>query len=454
MQSKARLTILLAAFFLLTGVLGWQSGRSAAIAEKPDDSYEYTLLFARVMQLIRQDYVDPNKTSYKELTYAALRGMLSSLDPHSQFLDEDGFQEIQRETKGEFSGLGIVVGMKGNSLVILSPMEGSPSSRAGLMPGDRILRIDGKSTDKMTLAAASKLLKGQTGEKAALTLLRPVAGAPGGGTIFDVELTRETIRVASVKEAKMLPASMAGQEKIGYVRIEEFAENTSDELDHALEGLEQNGMQALVIDLRNNPGGLLDSAVQVAGKFVPQNVVIVSTKGRTPDQEKEFRALPERQHPNYPIALLINGYSASGAEIVAGALKDLNRAILVGETTFGKGSVQSVQPLGNGVGLRLTTAKYYTPSKKTIHEVGISPDIEVPITDAEDRRIVMAQSNRALTPDEQADVAKMVDKQLERAVSSLRSVRIYSDRQALLGLPAKTTSASNQSAAKADGAAR
>ena len=416
-MARARLTVLLTAFFLLTGVIGWQSGRSAAVAEKPDDSYQYTLLFARVLQLIRQDYVDPSKVSYKDLTYAALRGMLSSLDPHSQFLDEESFQDIQRETKGEFSGLGIVIGVKDGGLIILSPMEDSPSGRAGLMPGDRILKIDGKNTEKMTLAAAEKALKGHPGEKAQMTLLRPVAGAPGGGKVFEVTLTRETIRVASVKDAQLLPVSMVGQEKIGYVRIEEFAENTSDELDHALEGLEHAGIRGLVIDLRNNPGGLLDSAVDVAGKFVPPNTVIVSTKGRTPEESQDFRARVQRQHPNYPIALLINGYSASGAEIMAGALKDLHRAILVGETTFGKGSVQTVQPLGNGVGLRLTMAKYYTPSRKTIHEVGVSPDIDVPISDAEERRIVLAEAKRALTPEEQTEAAKAEDRQLERAAS-------------------------------------
>jgi carboxyl-terminal processing protease len=434
-MARARLTVLLTAFFLLTGILGWESGRSAAVADKPDESYRYTLLFAQVLQLIRQDYVDESKTSYKELTYAALRGMLSSLDPHSQFLDEQSFQDIQRETKGEFTGLGIVIGVKDGGLVILSPMEDSPGGRAGLMPGDRILKIDGKNTEKMTLAVAEKALKGEPGEKARLTLLRPVAGAVGGGTVFEVTLTRETIRVASVKDAHLIPTSMAGQDKIGYVRIEEFAENTADELDHALESLEHEGIQGLVIDLRNNPGGLLDSAVDVAGKFVPPNTVIVSTKGRMADQTQDFRARVQRQHPNYPIALLINGYSASGAEIVAGALKDLNRAILVGETTFGKGSVQTVQPLGNGVGLRLTMAKYYTPSKKTIHEVGVSPDIEVPITDAEERRIVLAEEKRSLTPAEQVEAAKVDDRQLERAVSSLRSILIYRERQAALKTP-------------------
>src|SRR5271154_4797835 len=245
-MARARLTVLLTATFLLTGILGWESGRSAAVAEKPDESYQYTLLFARVLQLIRQDYVDPAKVGYKDLTYAALRGMLSSLDPHSQFLDEESFQDIQRETKGEFSGLGIVIGIKDGGLIILSPMEDSPGGRAGLLPGDRILKIDGRNTEKMTLAAAEKALKGLPGEKAHLTLLRPVAGAPGGGTVFEVTLTRETIQVASVKDAHVLPAALTGHEKIGYVRIEEFAENTADELDTALDSLEHQGIQGLV----------------------------------------------------------------------------------------------------------------------------------------------------------------------------------------------------------------
>jgi carboxyl-terminal processing protease len=433
---RARLTVLLTAFILVTGVLGWEGARSAATdSGTNDDSYQYTLLFARVLQLVRQDYVDPEKTSYKDLTYAALRGMLASLDPHSQFLDEEAFQDIQRETKGEFSGLGIVIGIKNGALVILSPMEDSPGGRAGLMPGDKILKIDGKNTEKMSLATAEKMLKGVEGQKTHLTLMRPVAGAIGGGNVFEVVLTRETIKVASVKDPHLLPAALAGTDKIGYVRIEEFSDNTADELDQALNQLEAQGIQALVIDLRNNPGGLLDSAVDVAGQFVPPGTVIVSTKGRTADVAQDFRARTQKERPDYPIVILINGYSASGAEIVAGALKDLHRAILVGETTFGKGSVQTVQPLGNGVGLRLTMAKYYTPSHRTIHEVGVSPDIEVPITDAEERRIVLVESHRTLTPEEQVEAAKMEDRQLERAVTALRSVRIYKDRQAMLNAP-------------------
>jgi carboxyl-terminal processing protease len=460
-MARARMTILLTVFMLLTGLLGWESGQSATAVEsvpvpastgggaapnESDESYQYTLLFARVMQMIREDYVDDKKVGYKELTYAALRGMLSSLDPHSQFLDEAEFLDMQQQTSGEFSGLGIIIGMKDGGLIIVAPVEDSPSGRAGLMPGDRILKIGGQSTAKMTLTAAEKALKGLPGEKEQLTLMRPVAGAPGGGTVFDVELTRETIRVASVHDARLLPATLAGRDKIGYVRIEEFGDNTADELDHALEGLEQSGMQALVIDLRNNPGGLLDSAVDVAGKFVPPQTVIVSTKGRTPELSQDYRARPQRQHPAYPIALLINGYSASGAEIVAGALKDLHRAILVGETTFGKGSVQTVQPLGNGVGLRLTMAKYYTPSLRTIHEVGVAPDIEVPISDEEDRRILLSETKRQLTADEAAEVAKMEDRQLERAVASLQTVRIYNERQAALNAVAPKPAADGAAA--------
>src|SRR5580698_3485794 len=199
-MARARLTVLLTSTFLLTGILGWESGRSAATTDKPEESYQYTLLFARVMQLIRQDYVDPSKVGYKDLTYAALRGMLSSLDPHSQFLDEESFQDIQRETKGEFSGLGIIIGVKNGSLVILSPMEDSPGGRAGLMPGDKILKIDGKNTEKMTLSQAEKMLKGADGQKTHLTLMRTVTGAVGGGNVFEVTLTRETIKVASVKD--------------------------------------------------------------------------------------------------------------------------------------------------------------------------------------------------------------------------------------------------------------
>jgi carboxyl-terminal processing protease len=226
-----------------------------------------------------------------------------------------------------------------------------------------------------------------------------------------------------------LPAELTGDDKIGYIRLEQFGENTAQEFEDALTKLEGEGMQALVLDLRNNPGGLLDSAVEVAGKFLPPGQVVVSTQGRLAEQNFEYRARGAKRHPNYPIAVLINGYSASGAEIVAGALKDLGRAVLVGETTFGKGSVQSVQDLGNGIGMRLTTAKYYTPSKRVIHQVGVSPDISAPISETEERELTMARQPQLLTAEEQQEVRNLRDTQLERAIGSLKSIRIFIQRQ-------------------------
>jgi carboxyl-terminal processing protease len=418
----------------LGGVLGfyavWTSGAAPAVAPKNDetDYRKLTFLFARVVELIRQEYADEKKVSYKDLYYAALRGMVNSLDPHSQFLDEEAFQETKRDTEGEFSGLGLVVSMKDNQLTVLTPVEDTPAGRAGLMPGDRILKIDGRSTEKMTLNQAKKLLQGPRNTKVKLALLRPPAEKKDRGEILEIELTREIIRVTTVKEAKLLPSEIAGSEKVGYVRLEQFAKNTPEELEAALVKLEKDGMQSLVLDLRYNPGGLLPAAVDVAGKFLPAGTLVVSTRGRDPQKKQEFHSRETKPHPNYPMVVLVNGYSASGAEIVAGALKDLKRALLIGEPTFGKGSVQSVEELGSGVGLRLTTAKYYTPSLKTIHEVGIEPDILAPISDYEERQLVLIRSTRPLTPEEKTEILDFRDTQLDRAVATLKGIRIFQDR--------------------------
>lgn len=436
-MARARLTVLLAVSFLLGGLLGWQNSRvkaDPAPAPSSDESYEYTLLFSQVMQLVRQDYFDPKKTGYKELTYAALRGMLASLDKHSQFLDPEAFADLQRETQGgSFSGLGIIVGVKDDATVIVSPMEDSPAGRAGLLPGDRILRIDGKTTEHLTLDAVGDMLKGAIGQKATLTIMRPSTAGAADGSVFEKTLTREAIQLHSVKDPHLLPAKLAGNDKVGYLRIEEFGQNTPEEFNRALDGLEQQGIQALVIDLRNNPGGLVDAAVEIAGQFVPPNSVIVSLKGRSADQDQAFQAKGDRQRPNYPVALLINGYSASAAEIVAGALKDLNylnhRTVLVGEQTFGKGSVQTVQSLGHGIGVRITTARYFTPSGKSINEVGVAPDLLVPITNTEERRIILSEARRTLSPEEKSEAAKADDRQLTRAVSALRTVCAYRLKQ-------------------------
>lgn len=392
-----------------------------------DESYEATHMLTRIVELVREQYVDETKVNYQDLYQAAAKGVLSSLDPHSQFLDEDAFSAMQKDTRGEFSGLGLMVGAKEGFIVVLSAMEDTPSHRAGILPGDRILKIDGVSTEGMSLNQAVKRMKGNKGDAIKLTLLR--RNDEGEGTVLEPTLQRETIRVATVREAKILPAELTGKTRVGYIRLEQFGEHTEEEFTDALTKLEAEGMESLILDLRNNPGGLLDAAVEVAGKFLPPGQVIVSTKGRRARNDYEYRAAGTHRAGEYPVAVLVNAYSASGAEIVAGALQDLDRAVLIGETTFGKGSVQSVQSLGESIGLRLTTAHYYTPSKKVIHEVGVAPDISVPISREEEEKLQLATRPHLLDDEQKEQIRNLRDTQLERAVVAIKGVNLWQGRQ-------------------------
>jgi len=337
---------------------------NAPAATSTDDA-DYTALsvFTRALELIRQDYVDQSKVSFHALTYGAMKGMMNALDPHSQFMDPDDFKGMQDDTKSQFGGLGVVVSAKDGNLIVVTPMEDTPGFKAGLLPGDQILKINGVSAEKMELTDAVAKLRGDPGEKVTLTILRPATRE-----IKDFTMERAIIKVASIKDAHILGPDIAGDYKVGYLRITQFNEPTAADLSKALDVLEGQGMQALIIDLRYNPGGLLNSAVDVCGEFLPPHTMVVSTEGRMPSQKHNYWTSDTgKQRPDYPIAVLINGSSASGAEIVAGALKDLGRAILVGETSFGKGSVQSVMQLPDGSALRLTTARYFTPSHNVIH---------------------------------------------------------------------------------------
>jgi carboxyl-terminal processing protease len=402
-------------------VVGVKVLTSNAVADSDDAGYENLTVFTRALQLIRQDYVDANKIGYRDLTYSALRGMLGSLDPHSQFMEPTDFRDMQDETRSEFGGLGIVVSTKDGVLTVVSPMEDSPGFRAGISPGDQILRINGTITEKMSLQDAINQLRGDPGQKVTLTIFRPSTKETR-----DYVLQREIIKVASVKDAKILDQSVTGNFKIGYVRVTQFNEPTAQELDQKLNELQAQGMQALVVDLRYNPGGLLTSAVDVSGLFLPPRTMVVYTEGRDASQRREYYTNKnEKQRPNFPMVLLVNSGSASGAEILAGALKDLNRAILVGETTFGKGSVQSVIQLPDGSALRLTTAKYYTPGKQVIHERGVLPNIKASLTADQERALLLRHRDGLLSPDEQRFVNDQKDPQLDRAVDALKGAMIY-----------------------------
>ncbi len=386
-----------------------------------DNPYAQMELITQVMELVRKEYVDTNSVTYKDLTYGALKGMLNSLDPHSQFMEPQVYEDMKEDTEGKFGGLGIQIGMSRDGfLSVIAPIEDTPAARAGLLPGDRIIKIEGKVTDKMSLQDAVHLLRGDPDTKVTITIFRQKAKEPSD-RIKDYTIVRDIINTPSVKDVKIL------QDGIGYVRITQFNDPTADEFEAALDKLEGEGMTALIIDLRNNPGGLLESARKVAGKFVRPNELIVSTEGRDPAQKIMYRSDAHgKKRLNYPLVVLVNAGSASGSEIVAGALQDLHRAVLVGETTFGKGSVQSIIQLRDGSALRLTTAKYYTPSHKVIHEHGVTPDIIVPISEEDERKLLEQRVRANLPQDDTLEkVTPIADVQLDRAIDVIKGVKLF-----------------------------
>jgi carboxyl-terminal processing protease len=404
--------------------LGVRFHDARAANDEEDNGYSQISIFAKALQLIRQDYVDGNKTSYHDLITAAMKGMLFSLDPHSQFMDPNDFRDMQDDTRSRFNGLGVEVSIKNGLPTVVSAMEDTPAAKAGILSGDQILKINGTSTERMELQDAVNVLRGPPGRKVTLTLMRPSTKE-----IKEYTLERVEIKVQSVKAARLLDAELTGPFKIAYIRLIQFNEPTADELAKALDDLQKQGMQALVLDLRNNPGGLLNSAVDVCAQFLPPNTKVVSTQGRVASQQRDYATSgAAKERPHFPMALLVNEGSASGAEIVAGALKDLRRAILVGETTFGKGSVQNVLQLPDGSALRITTAKYYTPGKEVIHGKGVAPNIRVPMTAEQERALFTFRSTENLKPDEEKNIVKTRDPQMLRAIDALKGVMIYAQQ--------------------------
>jgi carboxyl-terminal processing protease len=412
---------------LLFGVFPAAYAQEAQPAKSEEDNgYAQISIFAKALELIRQDYVDQNKTSYHDLINAAMKGMLSSLDPHSQFMDPDDFRDMQDDTRSRFNGLGIEVSMKNGLPTVIAAMEDTPAAKAGILSGDQILRINGISTERMDLQDAINVLRGPAGAKLALTLLRPSTKE-----IKEYTLQRAEIKIQSVKGARLLDSEFTGPFKIGYIRLVQFNEPTADELSKALDELQKQGMQALILDLRNNPGGLLNSAVDVCAQFLPPNTKVVSTQGRVASQQHDYSTSgAKKERPNFPMVVLINEGSASGAEIVAGALKDLHRAVLVGETTFGKGSVQNVMQLPDGSAVRFTTAKYYTPSKQVIQGNGVTPNIRVAVTADQERSLSALRNAGNMKPEDEKNIIKARDPQMLRAIDALKGVMTYAQENA------------------------
>lgn len=363
-MSKERFSTVLISGLTLTAILflGILIGKGGDRIGYASETYEDLQIFAEVLSQVKKHYVEETQT--KDLVHGALRGMLASLDPHSSFMTQDMFKEMQVETKGEFGGLGIQIGVKNNRLTVIAPIEDTPAYTAGIQAGDIITKVDETPTKDLTLMEAVQRMRGTRGTSVNLTVEREGVENP-----LDFTLTRDIIKIQSVR-SKLLEGNL------GYVRINQFQESTSEDLTTEIEKLAPKDIQGLIIDLRNNPGGLLTAAVGVSEQFLDAGRMVVSIQGRN-GKKDEYRARTTSKNYQHPMIILVNHGSASASEIVAAAMQDWGKAVIIGTTTFGKGSVQTILPLSDGSGLRLTTAKYYTPNGKSIHGIGIQPDIVI-----------------------------------------------------------------------------
>jgi carboxyl-terminal processing protease len=421
---KRRLIYGLVITVLAVNVLvgAWIYLDSAHAAEKNDAIDPNLELFSDVLQRVRTEYVDGRNLAYRDLTYAAVKGMVQTLDPHSEFMDPAAYHDLQDDTEGQFGGLGLFVTVRSNYVTIVTPMEDSPGFRAGILAGDRIVKINGEDAVKMPLEDAVKKLRGKPGSRVTVTIQRPASGV-----VKNFTLVRAVIQVKMVEDINGKKDFPLNDDKIGYVCITQFGDRTGDELEAALQKLQAQGMKALILDLRWNPGGLLDEAVNVCQKFLSRGQLVVSTEGRTTIDKFFARGDGDELHGK-PVVVLVNLSSASASEIVSGCLQDLHRAIILGEKTFGKGSVQSIFPFDDGSALKLTTAKYYTPSHRVIHEHGITPDIVVPMSDDEEALLQFKRAPggfESLNETNRAQLLKVQDPQLVRAEDLLRGILLY-----------------------------
>jgi len=419
------ITIAFAAALLSRGTL-------LNVNAEEEEHYVRIKTFAEALTLVKKNYVE--EVNEKELIYGAIKGMLNSLDPHSSFMPPEVFKEMQIDTKGQFTGLGIQIGIKDNILTVIAPIEDTPAYKAGVKAGDKIIKINGESTKGMSLYDAVTRLRGPKGTSVTITIVREGLGEP-----MDITIVRDIIRIKSVK-------SKVVDEGIGYIKLTQFQESTASELSRALKHLtEDEKINALILDLRNNPGGLLKGSIDVVSQFLPPGKLVVYIKGKS-GKKTEFYTRSDRVFYNYPMIVLVNEGSASASEIVAGALQDWGRAVILGTETFGKGSVQTVFPLNDGSGLRLTTAMYYTPKGRSIQTTGIKPDIIVrlktkermkkhPIIREKDLRKHLENQTveeKELEKKEKREIVEIPlevseekDVQLQRAIDLLKSWRVF-----------------------------
>lgn len=392
-------------------------GNELKSVTKPQDQkyplYKELELFADVLAIVQKSYV--KEVSVKDLIHGAVKGVIDTLDPHSQFLTAEAYKEIKIETEGEFGGLGIEITIKDGYLTIVTPLEDTPAFKAELKPGDRIIKIDGKSTKNISINEAVKLLRGQPGTTVNLTIMRK-----DKKEFMEFSVERDYIKIESVKDAQII------EEGIGYIRITQFQENTDKDFKHALEELLKTPLQGLILDIRNNPGGLLQEAVEIAGNFIKEPKLIVKTKGRLVNQNEEYKSKNPNAIEDIPLVILINKGSASGSEIVAGAIKDWHRGILIGTQTFGKGSVQSVLPLRDGSALKLTTATYFSPKGIDINETGIQPNIEIRMSEKEEDELF---GSRVKRKEEKGKLQLFIDPQLQRGIDLLKGLSVFQELQ-------------------------
>ncbi len=436
-MEKRRSSITWISWFVVFGALGLGLiiGKGLEKTGYAGESYEELKIFAEVLTQVKKHYVEEVPTD--DLVHGAVRGMLKTLDPHSAYMTPETYKEMKVETKGEFEGLGIQIGIKDHHVTVIAPIEGTPAHAAGIETGDLILKVDEVLTKNLTLMEAVQRMRGPKGTTVTLTVERE--GAPG---TLSFTLIRDTIKIRSVR-------SRIVDDRIGYVRISQFQESTPEDLSRELVKLRDKGTQGLILDVRNNPGGLLSAAVGVSEQFLQFDQLIVSVKGRD-GGEDEYRARPSMDPYEYPMIVLVNQGSASASEIVAAAMQDWGKAVILGKTTFGKGSVQTILPLSDGSGLRLTTAKYYTPRGESIHSVGVKPDIVVeqkPMTVDEEQKEptatpleedVSSSSSNERSDGNDSDTKEALevelmkkDVQLQKAIELLKTWNVFKDLRPL-----------------------